>query len=107
MGNARLVTRSHLATVVKQLFYRFCYQKTKTFKESDATQNDFLSVLCHVVDRVPAKEGDVSLQQALRVVHSSDGRALNDEAIEVWTETEKTLFRQRSHQEYHASKYSP
>jgi ATP-dependent RNA helicase DDX60 len=37
----------------------------------------------------------VSLQQALRVVHSSDGRALNDEAIEVWTETEKTLFGQK------------
>jgi ATP-dependent RNA helicase DDX60 len=85
----------HLAAVVKQLFFRFCYQKTKTFKESDATQNDFLSVLCHVVDRVPAKKGDESLQQALRVVHSDDGRALNDEAIEIWTETEKTLFGQK------------
>jgi hypothetical protein len=81
----------NLAAVVDQLFVRFCYNKTKSFKESDATQNDFLSVLLHVVDRVPAKEGEETLQQFLRIAPSSDGRSLNDNAKELWLETEKIL----------------
>ena len=40
---------------------------------SDTTQNEFLSVLSHVVDRVPAKEGDVSLQEALCISEAGDG----------------------------------
>lgn len=81
----------NLAAVVDQLYVRFCYNKTKSFKESDATQNDFLSVLLHVVDRVPAKEGEESLQQLLRIAPSADGRSLNDNAKELWLETEKLL----------------
>jgi len=81
----------YLCAVLEQMYLRFCYNKTKSFKESDSTQNEFLSVLLHVVDRVPAKEGDESLQQLLRVEASDDGKALSDEAKAMWLETEKTL----------------
>ena len=33
----------HLCAVLEQLYLRFSYQKSKTFKESDSTQNEFLS----------------------------------------------------------------
>jgi ATP-dependent RNA helicase DDX60 len=86
----------HLCSVLEQMYIRFCFNKTKSFKESDATQNDFLSVLLHVIDRVPAKEGDESLQEFLRVVSSEDGsRPVNDEAKAMWMETEKCLREQR------------
>lgn len=85
-----------LAAVMKHLFYRFCYNKTKVFKESDSTQNEFLSVLIHVVDRVPAKEGDVSLQEALRLSQAGDGsgKVLHEDGIELWEETESILYKQ-------------
>jgi ATP-dependent RNA helicase DDX60 len=85
----------HLCAMLEQMYVRFCYNKTKTYKESDLAQNEFLSVLLHTVDRVPAKEGEESLQQLLRVVASDDGRALNEEAIAMWLETEKILQEQR------------
>lgn len=86
----------HLCAVLEQMYIRFCYMKTKTFKESDSTQNDFLSVLLHVVDRVPAKEGDESLQEMLRVVGSKDGSVPVDEGAKaMWMETEKSLRTQR------------
>jgi hypothetical protein len=84
----------HLCAVLEQMYLRFCYQKGKSFKESDSTQNDFLSVLIHVVDRYPAKEGEESLQQLLRIAPSEDGRSLNDDAQALWLETEAML---RSH----------
>jgi superfamily II RNA helicase len=80
----------NLAAVMDQLYIRFCYNKTKSFKESDATQNDFLSVLLHTVDRVPAKEGEESLQELLRIVPSADGK-VNVDARELWLETETIL----------------
>jgi len=85
----------HLCALLEQLYVRFCYNKTKSFKESDATQNDFLSVLIHVVDRVPAKSGDESLQQLLRVESAGDGKILNDDSINLWLETEAALRKQR------------
>jgi len=87
----------HLAAVVEQLYIRFCYNKSKNFKESDAAQNDFLSVLCHVVDRVPAKEGEESLQQLLKVCSSSDSKSIiNDDSRAImWLETETTLTEQQ------------
>jgi len=85
----------HLCACLEQLYRRFCYMKTKSFKESDATQNDFLAVLIHVIDRVPANEGEESLQQMLRLTPSEDGRALNDEAKHVWLETEEILMNQK------------
>lgn len=86
----------HLCAVVDQLYIRFCYNKTKSFKESDATQNEFLSVLLHVVDRVPAKDGEESLQQLLRIAPSADGsKSLNDDAMGLWLETEKILRDQK------------
>jgi hypothetical protein len=81
----------YLCAVLEQMYIRFCYNKTKSYKESDSTQNEFLSVLLHVVDRVPAKEGDESLQQLLRIVPSDDGKALNEDVKVMWLETEKTL----------------
>lgn len=84
----------HLVAVLDQLYLRFCYNKTKSYKESDSTQNEFLSVLLHVVDRVPAVQGSESLQQAIRVA-PSEGRALSDEAKGLWMETEKALHEQR------------
>lgn len=93
--NESLPIAVNLCAVLDQLFLRFCYNKTKSFKESDATQNDFLSVLLHVVDRVPAKEGEESLQQLLRIAPSEDGRALNDDAKAMWLETEKILRDQK------------
>lgn len=83
----------HLAAVLDQLYLRFCFNKTKQFKESDATQNDFLATLCHVVDRHPAKEGDESLQQMLKV--SSSKSTINDDARSMWLETEETLRKQK------------
>jgi hypothetical protein len=86
----------NLCAVLEQLYIRFCYNKTKSFKESDATQNDFLSVLLHVVDRYPAKEGEESLQQLLRIAPSDDGsKSINEDAKAMWLETEKTLTDQR------------
>lgn len=85
----------HLVAVLEQMFIRFCFGKTKSYKESDSTQNEFLSVLLHVVDRVPAKEGDETLQQLLRVAPYEDGRALNEESKALWLETEKLLFGQK------------
>jgi len=85
----------NLCPILDQLYLRFCYNKTKTFMQSDATQNDFLSVLLHVIDRVPAKEGDETLQQLLRVSPSEDGRSLNEDGIGMWLETEKILSDQK------------
>jgi hypothetical protein len=81
----------HLCAVLEQMYVRFCFNKTKSYKESDSTQNEFLSVLLHVVDRVPAKEGEESLQQLLRISPAPDGRALSEEAKEMWLETEEAL----------------
>eukprot|EP00804_Cyclotella_cryptica_P011929 CCRYP_004426-RA/>CCRYP_004426-RA protein AED:0.01 eAED:0.01 QI:96/1/1/1/1/1/2/343/1248 len=84
----------HLCAILDQLFMRFCYNKTKAFKESDAVQNEFLSVLVHVVDRVPAAEGEESLQQLLRIV-PVEGKPLNDDALAMWLETEAALMAQQ------------
>ena len=85
----------HLCAILEQLYIRFCYNKTKAFKESDSTQNDLLAVLLHVVDRVPAKEGEESLQELLRVT-PSEGKTTNEDALAMWLETEETLIRQRN-----------
>merc|ERR1712228_609839 len=85
----------HLVAVLEQFYMRFCYNKTKSFKESDATQNDFLSVLLHVVDRVEAKEGEESLQQLLRVIPSNDGKTVHEDAAAMWLETEVALNKQK------------
>jgi len=86
----------HLCSVLEQLYFNFCYNKTKNFKESDSTQNDFLSVLLHVVDRAPAKEGEESLQQYLRIESSGDAsKQLNEDAIALWKETEDILQAQK------------
>eukprot|EP00522_Entomoneis_paludosa_P019014 CAMPEP_0172447398 /NCGR_PEP_ID=MMETSP1065-20121228/6717_1 /TAXON_ID=265537 /ORGANISM="Amphiprora paludosa, Strain CCMP125" /LENGTH=1260 /DNA_ID=CAMNT_0013198695 /DNA_START=78 /DNA_END=3860 /DNA_ORIENTATION=- len=84
----------HLCALLELMFNRFCFGKTKSYKESDSTQNEFLSVLLHVVDRVPAKEGDESLQQFLRVT-AAEGKTVNDEARDLWMETEKVLKDQK------------
>jgi len=85
----------NLCACLEQLYRRFCYNKTKNFKESDSTQNDFLAVLVHVLDRVPAKDGEESLQQMLKLTAAEDGRALNDDAKHVWLETEDILINQK------------
>lgn len=84
----------YLCAVLEQMFIRFCYKKTKLYKESDSAQNEFLSVLLHVVDRHPPLDGEDSLQQLLRIVPSADGKALNEDAKAMWLETENTLRKQ-------------
>lgn len=84
----------HLCAILDQLYMRFCYNKTKVWKESDAVQNEFLSVLLHVVDRVPAVEGEESLQQMLRIV-PVEGKPMNDDALAMWLETEEVLMQQK------------
>jgi len=84
----------HLRAILEQLYLRFCYQKTKAFIISDSTQNDLLAVLLHVVDRVPAKEGEESMQELLRVAPSA-GKTINDDALAMWLETEEMLMDQR------------
>merc|ERR1712078_362163 len=69
----------NLCAVLEQMYLRFCYQKSKQFKESDSTQNEFLSILIHVVDRYPPYDGSESLQQLLRIEESEDGK-LNEDA---------------------------
>lgn len=86
----------HLCAVLEQMYIRFCYNKTRSYKESDSTQNEFLSVLLHVVDRVPAGEGAETLQQLLRVAPAPDGRALGGDAKAMWLETERTLREQKT-----------
>jgi len=85
----------HLAAVLDQLYLRFCFNKTKQFKESDATQNDFLATLCHVVDRHPPKDGEESLQQMLKVSSDVGKSTVNDDARSLWLETEQTLRKQK------------
>lgn len=84
----------NLCAVLEQMYLRFCYQKSKQFKESDSTQNEFLSVLIHVADRHSPPEGEESLQQLLRVEVTEDGKQ-NDEALALWLETEATLRNQK------------
>merc|ERR1711957_206767 len=84
----------HLRAILEQLYLRFCYQKTKAFMTSDSTQNDLLAVLLHVVDRVPTKEGEESLQELLRVAPSA-GKTVNEDALAMWMETEEMLMDQR------------
>jgi hypothetical protein len=96
MGSEMIPVAVHLCAALEQLYFCFCYNKTKSFKESDSTQNDFLSVLLHIVDRSPAKEGEESLQQFLRIELTADsGKTLNDDAIEMWKETEEILRSQK------------
>merc|ERR1719491_1819826 len=84
----------HLRAILEQLYLRFCYQKTRAFITSDSTQNDLLAVLLHVVDRVPAKEGEESLQVLLRAA-PSEGKTVNEDALAMWLETEELLMDQR------------
>jgi superfamily II RNA helicase len=84
----------HLCAVLEQLYLRFCYQKSKTFKESDSTQNEFLSVLIHVIDRHVPAEGEESLQKLLHIEASEDGKQ-NTDAEALWLETEETLRKQQ------------
>jgi len=84
----------HLRAILEQLYFRFCYNKTKAFKESDSTQNDLLAVLLHVIDRVPAKEGDESIQELLRLT-PSEGKTVNEDALAMWLETEELLMDQK------------
>lgn len=84
----------NLCALLEQMYLRFCYQKSKQFKESDATQNEFLSVLIHVVDRHSPPEGEESLQQLLRIESSEDGKS-NPEAQALWHETEQILRKQK------------
>jgi len=84
----------NLCAVLEQMYLRFCYQKSKQFKESDSTQNEFLSILIHVVGRYPPHDGSESLQQLLRIEESEDGK-LNEDAKAMWLETEDTLRKQK------------
>jgi hypothetical protein len=84
----------NLCAVLEQMYLRFCYQKSKQFKESDSTQNEFLSILLHVIDRYQPYEGSESLQQLLRIEESEDGK-LNEDAKAMWIETEDTLRKQK------------
>jgi len=84
----------NLCAVLEQMYLRFCYQKSKQFKESDSTQNEFLSILIHVVDRYPPHDGSESLQQLLRIEESEDGK-INEDAKAMWIETEDTLRKQK------------
>lgn len=81
----------YLCAILEQMYIRFCFNKTKAAKDSDAMQNEFLSVLIHVVDRAPCVDGEESLQQVLRISPRDDGRALSEDAIAMWSETERTL----------------
>jgi ATP-dependent RNA helicase DDX60 len=85
----------HLCAVLEQMYFRFCFQKSKIFKESDLAQNEFLSVLIHVADRYSPKEGEESLQQLLRIEESDDGKR-NEDAQAMWLKTEETLHMQRN-----------
>jgi len=85
----------NLCAVLEQMYLRFVYQKSKQYKESDSTQNEFLSILIHVVDRNPPAEGSESLQQLLRIEESEDGK-LNEDAKAMWVETEDTLRKQKA-----------
>mmetsp|Transcript_40782 Transcript_40782/g.74625 ORF Transcript_40782/g.74625 Transcript_40782/m.74625 type:complete len:1026 (+) Transcript_40782:2809-5886(+) len=84
----------HLRAILEQLYFRFCYNKTKAFKESDSTQNDLLAVLLHVIDRVPAKEGEESFQEFIRVA-PSEGKTIHEDALAMWLETEEMLMAER------------
>merc|ERR1719253_1964997 len=92
--NEYLPEAIHLRAILEQLYLRFCYQKTKAFMTSDSTQNDLLAVLLHVIDRVPAKNGEESLQELLRVAPSA-GKTINEDALAMWLETEEILMDQR------------
>jgi len=87
----------HLCAALEQLYFNYCYNKTNQFKESDGTQNNFLAVLLHVIDRVPAKEGEESFQQYLRIEPATGAttKVVNEEALAVWKETEDILRAQK------------
>eukprot|EP00538_Stauroneis_constricta_P012852 CAMPEP_0119555370 /NCGR_PEP_ID=MMETSP1352-20130426/7612_1 /TAXON_ID=265584 /ORGANISM="Stauroneis constricta, Strain CCMP1120" /LENGTH=1273 /DNA_ID=CAMNT_0007602123 /DNA_START=127 /DNA_END=3948 /DNA_ORIENTATION=+ len=80
----------HLCAVLEQMYLRFAYNKPITFRENISTQNNFLSILIHVIDRCPVKEGEKSLQELLHITSEEDS-AVNDDAKAMWIETEVTL----------------
>eukprot|EP00980_Cylindrotheca_fusiformis_P018838 scaffold6276_cov138-Cylindrotheca_fusiformis.AAC.25 len=84
----------HLCAALEQFYLRFCFGKSKQFRESDSTQNDVFSVLIHIVDRHPPHEDEESLQQLLRIETSEDGKQ-NEEAKALWLETEEILRKQK------------
>jgi hypothetical protein len=50
----------------------------------------------HVIDRVPAADGDESFQQHLRLVPDEEkGKTPNEDAVAVWKETEDLLRAQK------------
>jgi hypothetical protein len=81
----------HLCAVLHQMYLRFCFKE-----KNDLTQHEFLSVLIHVVDRYPPKEGEESLQQMLGIASSEDGRSLSDDAKALWFETENIIREQKA-----------
>mmetsp|Transcript_26 Transcript_26/g.77 ORF Transcript_26/g.77 Transcript_26/m.77 type:complete len:1257 (+) Transcript_26:143-3913(+) len=84
-----------LAETLEMIFERFCNNKTRAFKESDATQNEFISVILHTVDRIPCREGDVSLQEYLRCIAVKGKDKTADEGcLALWLETEDILRQQ-------------
>ena len=86
----------HLCAVLEQMHNRFCVNKTKSYQTSDLAQNEFLAVLVHVVDRVPVKEGEASLQQLLGIMPSADrSTPLNEDAVSTWLDTEAALIKQQ------------
>ena len=80
----------YLGDVLKQMNSRFCYKKTKIYKEGDATQNELLSVLLYLVDRYPTIDEEVSLQQLLRIVPYG-GKAVDDDEKALWVTMTKRL----------------
>ena len=51
--------------------------------------------MIHTIDRVPVKEGEESLQDMLRITAPVDGKQLNEDAKDLWVETEKLLCDQK------------
>jgi hypothetical protein len=69
---------------------------TKSYQKSDLAQNEFLVVLPHVIDLVPAQEREVSLQQLLCISAPHDrSTPLSKDTITMWLETEAAFIKQQ------------
>jgi len=65
--------------------------KDGKIKIKESSQNLFLSVLVHLIDRTPCLEGDTPLHKMLKCGDLEAGKLVDEDSLETWTATENVL----------------
>jgi len=75
---------------IKNKFHRPSAKDGKV-KIKEATQNLFLSILVHLIDRQPCREGETPLHVMLKCGELGAGKQVEEEAKDTWMATERIL----------------